>query len=59
MGILLDGVDSYKNADLGGMMSWLVELELIQLLKTANKLTCDFPQAVHDDIVSGRFANRL
>ncbi len=29
------------------------------LLRTANKLTEDFPRNVHDEIISGSFASRM
>ena len=59
MGILVDGEDLHRVTKIRGMMSKAIEQQLIEIMKKATKLACDFPQRVHDDIISDRFALRM
>jgi hypothetical protein len=58
-GILVDGVDLHQTLNTTGQTSDVIECQPMELSRTANKLTCDFPTNVQDDILSGRFALRL
>ncbi len=58
-GILVDGVDLHHTLNTNGQTSDVIVNQLMELLRTANKLTCDFPTNVHDEILSGRFTLRL
>ncbi len=58
-GILVDGVDTVMKKNLHGQTSEFIEHQLINLVKTANKLVFDFPKEVHDDIICGRFKQRM
>ena len=55
-GILVDGVDTHKIANINGQISTLIEKQLISILIKAKNLASDFPMSVQGDIMSGRFA---
>ena len=58
-GILIDGADLHKVLCYNGQSSSEIRDALIKLMLIFNKLARGFPAYVRDDIVSGRFANRL
>ncbi len=55
-GILVDGVDMHKIANINGQISTFIEEQLISILRKAKNLASDFPMSVQDDIMAGRFA---
>jgi hypothetical protein len=58
-GILVNGVDTHKITNIHGQSSHSIEEKLIGLFKTAQKISCDFPEKVREDITSGRFLQRI
>ncbi len=58
-GILVDGIDKYKVTNVYDLFSKGIEQHLGSLMRTAHDLANDFPKGVQDDIMMGRFTQRI
>jgi hypothetical protein len=58
-GILVNGQDLHRKISTNGLTSDALEKMLIEITITATRLTRDFPKRVYQDVISGRFAERM
>ncbi len=58
-GILVDGEDIHQVQDLEGLSTYSVEQKLVELVKKAKGLASELPKGIKDDIISGKFTQRI
>ena len=58
-GILVDGIDKHRVTNVYDLFSKGIEQHLSSLMRTAHDLANDFPKGVQEDIMMGKFTERI